>query len=114
MSKLVTRKATVATVYGQTLAEPVEFEFSYQELQKGEEIPAAEVPDADDLRSFVNTRRASKARSEKQNEIVASLGIEKPTLENPDVALATMVKVLKAQGKSHDDATSIAKQMLGM
>lgn len=112
--KDVTRKATVQTVYGQTLAEAIEFEFTFSELQKGDTIPADETPDADDLRTFVNTRRASKARSEKQNEIVAGLGIAKPTLENPDVALATMIKVLVAQGKTPADANQLARTMLGM
>lgn len=112
--KNVTKRATVATAYGQTLAEPISFEYSFDELGPKDEIPAAEMPDADDLRSFVNQKRNAAARSKAQSEALSAAGINKPTLEDENVRLATMVKVLVAAGNTRDAAEQIARQALGM
>jgi hypothetical protein len=114
MPKTQTKRARVETAYGQTLAEPVEFDYSYEELQKGDEIPAKEMPDADDLRSFVNQKRNAAARSKAQNEALTAAGIQKPTLEDPDTRLRTMVKVLVAAGNTPEQAEQIARGALGM
>ncbi len=112
--KNVTKRATVATAYGQTLAEPLEFSFSYEELTKGDEIPANEMPDAEDIRSYVNQKRSAAARASAQNEALNAAGIKKPTLEDPAVQLATMIKVLVAAGNDEVTATTIAKSALGL
>ena len=112
--KTVTRKATVSTAYGQTLAEPLEFEYSFDELQKGDTIPDDEVPGPDDIRTYVNQKRNAAARSTRQAQVLSDAGIQKPTLEDPNVAYATMVKVLKAQGQSQENAEKMAKQVLGL
>jgi hypothetical protein len=114
MSKTVEKRATVETAYGQTLAEPVKFSYSFVELEKGDEIPATEMPDSDDLRSFVNQKRNAKARSAAQNEALSNAGIVKPTLEDADVRFATMVKVLKAAGNTQEQAEQMAHQVLGV
>lgn len=114
MPKTVNKSAKVETAYGQTLAEPVTFSYSYEELVKGDEIPSKEVPDADDLRTYVNQKRNAAARSSAQNDALTKAGIQKPTLEDPDVRLKTMVKVLVAAGNSESDAEQIARQALGM
>jgi hypothetical protein len=114
MPKTQTKRARVETAYGQTLAEPVEFDYSYEELVKGDEIPAREMPDADDLRSFVNQKRNAAARSKAQNEALTAAGIQKPTLEDPDTRLRTMVKVLVAAGNTPEQAEQIARGALGM
>lgn len=114
MPKTQTKKATVATAYGVNLAEPIEFSFSYEELVKGDEVPAAEVPDAEDIRSYVNQKRSAAARASAQNEALNAAGIKKPTLDDPAVQLATMVKVLVAAGNDEVTATTIAKSALGL
>lgn len=114
MAKEVQKSARVETAYGQTLAEPITFSYSYDELVKGETIPHDEMPDADDLRSYVNQKRNAKARSEAQNKALTDAGINKPTLESPEVRLATMVKVLVAAGNDKAEAERIARGALGM
>lgn len=114
MPKNVTKTARVETAYGQTLAEPVSFIYEYDELTKNDAIPASEQPDADDLRSFVNQKRNAGARSKAQNEALTAAGIAKPTLEDPDVRLRTMVRVLVAAGNSEATAEQIARGALGM
>lgn len=114
MPKTVNKSARVETAYGQTLAEPITFSYEYEELAKGESIPADEQPDAEDLRSYVNQKRNAKARSEAQNKALTDAGINKPTLESPEVRLATMVKVLVAAGNAKDEAERIARGALGM
>ena len=112
--KEINKSARVETAYGNTLAEPITFSYTYAELQKGDEIPAAEMPDADDIRSFVNQKRNAKARSAAQNEALSAAGIQKPTLEDPEVQLKTMVKVLVAAGNTEEVAEQQARTMLGM
>lgn len=114
MPKTMPKTATVNTAYGQTLAEPIQFSYSYEELVKGDTIPADETPDESDLRAFVNQKRNAAARSKAQNEALSAAGIQKPTLEDADVRLKTMVKVLIAAGNSPEQAETIAKGALGM
>jgi len=114
MAKPIEKTATVETAYGQTLAEPIRFSYSYEELQKGDTIPSDEMPDADDLRSYVNQKRNAAARSKAQNAALDNAGIKKPTLDDPSVQFATMVKVLVASGKTAEQAEQIAKTALGV
>lgn len=112
--KTVSKNAKVETVNGQTLPEPIPFSYSYEELQKGDEIPADEQPDSDDLRAYVNTKRNSAARAKAQNEALTAAGIQKPTLEDPDFRLKQMVKLLLANGMDAATAESTARATLGM
>jgi hypothetical protein len=111
--KEVTKRATVETAYGETLANPVKFSYTFNELERGDEIPTDKMPDADAIRSFVNQRENAAARSKAQNEALSAAGIQKPTLEDPAVQLATIVKALKASGKSQEQAEQMAKSLLG-
>jgi hypothetical protein len=111
--KTIPKTATVEKAYGVDLAEPIKFSYSYDELEKTDEIPAKEMPDADDLRSFVNQRRNAAARSKAQNEALTAAGITKPTLEDPAEQFKQMVRVLVAAGKSQEVAEQIAKNALG-
>ena len=52
--KQISKTATVETAYGNPLPEPVRFSYEYEELQKGDLIPAKEVPDQDDLITYIN------------------------------------------------------------
>lgn len=114
MAKTIRKSAQVSTAFGQTLPQPISFTYDVEELQKGDEIPADEVPDADDIRSFVNQKRNAAARAKAQNEALAEAGIKKPTLDDPAVQLATMVKVLVAAGNDEATATAMAKNVLGL
>lgn len=114
MPKNVTKSATVETAFGQPVVPAVKFSYAYDELVKGDAIPTDEQPDADDLRSFVNQKRNAAARSKAQNEALADAGVQKPTLEDAEYRLKTMVKVLVAAGNSEAQAEQIAKSALGM
>ena len=114
MSKTVEKTATVETAFGQKLDNPIEFDYSYVELASGDEIPAKEMPDADDLISFVNQARNAKARSSAQAEAFKLHKIIKPDLTNADFRLASMVKILVKAGNSEAQATQIAKSALGL
>ena len=112
--KEISKHATVETAYGNTLAEPVKFSYSYTELEKGDQIPTDEMPDSDDLRSYVNQKRNAKARSNAQNAALSNAGIEKPTLESADVRFSQMVKILMAAKNTREQAEQIAHQALGV
>lgn len=113
--KTINKSARVETAFGQTLAEPVTFSYTYEELAKGDEIPAKEMPDEDDLRTYVNQKRNAKARASAQSSALTAAGISAPSLEdNQELQLKTMVKVLVAAGKSEEVATQIAKGALGI
>ena len=114
MSKNVTKQAEVKTFNGQTLPEAISFSYEYEELQKGDEIPAKEIPDEDDLRTYVNTKRNSAARAKAQNDALNAAGIQKPTLEDPDFRLKQMVKLLVANGLDAATAETTARATLGM
>lgn len=114
MAKQVDKTAEVKTFNGQTLPEPITFAYSFIELQKGDEIPADEQPDADDLRTYVNTKRNSSARAKAQNAALEAAGIQKPTLEDPDFRLKQMVKILSASGMDAATAETTARAALGM
>lgn len=112
--KTVTKTAQVSKAYGETLDTPLDFSYDYEELQKGDEIPASEVPDDEDIRSLVNAKRNAKARAKAQNEALSNAGVQKPTLENEEFRLKQMVKILQASGMDEATATSTAKATLGL
>lgn len=112
--KNVTKSATVTTAYGNTLPNPITFSYSYVEYEKGDTIPASELPDEDGIRSFVNGRLNAAARSKEQASALEAAGVKKPTLEDPNVQLATMIKVLMAAGRDEATATQIARTALGL
>jgi hypothetical protein len=114
MAKVITKKARVETAYGKVLESPIDFSYSYEELQKGEEIPAKEMPDADDLISFVNQKRNATARSREQNLALENAGVKKPTKEDPEFRLRTMVDMLVANGETKEDAEQQARLLLKM
>lgn len=114
MAKTVTKQAKIETFNSQTLPEPIVFSFTVVELEKGDAIPDSERPDEDDLRTYVNTKRTSKARAKAQNDALEAAGIQKPTLEDPDFRLKQMVKILVASGMDETTANVTAKTALGM
>lgn len=111
--KITTKSAEISKAYGNDLPKPIPFTYSFEELQKGDEIPADEQPDADDLLALVNSKRNAKARAAASNAALAEAGVQKPTLESPEFRLAQMVKVLIANGMDEATATATARTVLG-
>ena len=111
--KPVTQTAEVSKAYGEDVNPALRFTFSYEELEKGDEIPAKETLDDEDIRNFVNARRKASARSSAQNETLRAAGIKAPTLEDPEVQVKTIVRALVAAGNSQEDAEKMARQLLG-
>lgn len=112
MAKTVKKAARVETAYGQNLASPVDFTYEYEQLEKGDEIPAKEMPDDEDLRSYVNQKRNATERSKAQALALKNAGIEKPTLEDPQEQFKQMVNILMKSGQSKDMAETIATNSL--
>jgi hypothetical protein len=115
MAKTVSKTATVETAYGQPLPTAVKFNYSYVELQKGDEIPAAELPKDNDelIRTYVNAKRNSAARAKAQTDALEAEGIVAPKSDDPKVVRRNFMRNLVLAGKSEDEATQIADTVLG-
>lgn len=115
MASMVRKDASVGTAFGQKLKEPLTFSFEYEELAAGDTIPEAEVLTAEDILGYVNQRRYAASRAKAQNEVFEANGISKPKLlDTEDGRLAGMVKILVAAGNTVENATAMAKQVLGI
>ena len=123
MPKTVKKNASVSQVAGKTLTEltggksdKLTFDYEYEEIQKGEEIPADEMLDADEILSVVNAKRNASARSKAQTATLTEANIEVPSMsvKTPEGAMANIVRSLVAQGRSKDDAEQAAKALLGL
>lgn len=110
--KTVYKKATATKAYGNELPNPIEFQYSYEELQKGDEIPAKEMPDADDILGLVNAKRNASARAKAQTEAFNAAGIEKPSTDTPEFRFSVLVKTLVANGTPQDVAETTAKTLI--
>lgn len=111
--EIVPKTATVETAYGKAI-DPIHFSYTYEKLEKGDTIPAKEMPDEDGLRAYVNQTRNAAARSAAQAKALADADIKKPTLEDPAVRFAGMVKILIAAGNTQAQAEQIAHTALGV
>ena len=120
---------TIESAYGKTLPEKLSFSGTFQAFTitddvagNAVELPATpdgadKITDAitwGDVYAVVNNKRKAKARQKAMNAALDAAGIEKPTMEDPQVQLATMIKGLKAAGKSDVDARTIAETALGV
>jgi hypothetical protein len=111
--KTVQNHATVRTAFGQELDKEIKFTYEAEIYEKFEEIPADKLPDNEAILSLVNQRVVAAARAAKTSELLTEAGITKPTLEDPKVQFATMVKTLIASGRGREEADALAKQLLG-
>lgn len=111
-----TFKGTIENAYGQPLDKAIAFSGDFEKLEKGDEIPAKENPDAEEILNYVNSKRKANARQKAMQTVLDAAGIEKPTLENNvDLQVRTMVKSLVASGKySEEQATTFARTALGL
>lgn len=114
---MVTEKfsGTMENAYGKVLPEPVKFSGTFEAYQTIDEVRAAnDYPKDDDVVNFVNSKRKASARQKAMNDALEAAGVSKPTLEDPQVQLATFIKVLKAAGRSEDEAITLAESTLGV
>lgn len=111
--KVTSFKGVIENAYGKPLPTPLKYQGDFEELEKGDEIPAKEQPDADELLSYVNNKRKSNARQKAMQASLTAAGIEKPTLENPEEQFKQMVKILTTAGKDEATAKQIANSTLG-
>ena len=115
-------KTTVSTAFGNALGKDAfEVEADYDHLTAYSDIPKDEMPSESDILAGVNAARKTAALAKVKSEEFkrrADAGdnrFKAPTLEDPDVALRTIARALKAQNPamSDDDATAAAKAVLG-
>jgi len=112
--KAETFKGKMENAYGRVLPTPVSFSGEYEHLTDISEVPDKEKLSDEDILSVVNAKRKASARQKAMNDALTAAGIEKPTLEDPQVQLATIIKALRAAGRSEEDAIQLAESTLGV
>ena len=106
---------TIESAYGKVLPSKLSFAGEFQAYETVEELREKnEYPKDTEIVAFVNAKEKANARQKSMNEALTAAGIQKPTMEDPQVQLATMIKVLVASGRSEDDARSLAETTLGV
>lgn len=114
MAKQTSKTAEVSKAYGEELSSPIKFDYSYEELEKGDTIPPKEMPDDEGLISYVNQKRNAAARSAAQTKALKAAGIEAPTLEDAAFRFKQMVNILVAAGNTQEQAEQMAHTALGV
>jgi hypothetical protein len=113
--KTETFKGTIESAYGRTLPNKLTFSGEFEAYETVDELKAAnKYPSDDDIVSFVNAKEKANARQKAMTETLSAAGIEKPTMDDPQVQLATIIKALRASGRSEDEAISLAEATLGV
>lgn len=113
--KTVSEKAKTETAYGQTLPSPLSYEYEFSAYESYDEAKdAGDLLSHDEILTAVNNKRKAAARQKKLNEVLEAAGYSKPTLEDPQVQLKTMIKVFIAAGRSEAEATKLAQDALGV
>jgi len=106
---------TMENAYGNPLPKSIAFEGSFDAYDTIEEVRSAnDFPSNDEIVTFVNARRKATKRQQAMTAALDAAGIAKPTNEDPNVAFKNMVAILKAQGKSEEQAAQVAKTVLGI
>lgn len=106
---------TIESAYGSQLDTALKFEGTFEAYESVDEVKAGnDFPNNDEILAFVNNKRKANARQKSMTETLTAAGINKPTLDDPQVQLATIIKALVASGKSKDDATKLAEATLGV
>lgn len=113
MPKVTPFKGTIENAYGKALPVPLAYNGTFEELVEGDEIPAKEQPDPEEILAFVNNRRKASARQAAMNVALNAAGIEKPTLDEPEVQHREMVKILMKAGRDEATARQMANANLG-
>lgn len=106
---------TMENAYGRPLPSPIKFEGSFDAYETLDEVRSKnEFPSDKEILDFVNAKEKANARQKSMNAALEAAGIVKPTLEDPQVQLLQMIKILKAAGRSDEDATTLAETTLGV
>lgn len=101
--------------YGKVLPEAIKFDGTFEALENVEEVRTAnEYPNDTEVVDWANAKRKASARQKSMNAALEAAGIAKPTLDDPQVQLATIVKALRASGRSEEDAIALAETTLGV
>jgi hypothetical protein len=113
--KTVKFTGTMENAYGKVLAEKLPFEGEFDAYENLDEVRAAgEYPKDSEILDFVNGKVKANARQKSMNAALQAAGISKPTLEDPQVQLATIIKALIAGGRDEATATKLAEDTLGV
>ena len=110
MPKMVTKKATITKFDGEDLKVPINFNYTYPELQDGEldsvkdalaaikwpaVVEAKEVITVSDLVSVINANRNAKERARRQAQELENNGIKRKELaDNPRLRYMNMFRSL--------------------
>lgn len=113
--KTETFKGTVESAYGNVLPSAIKFNGSYEAYESIDEATKAnDLLSNDEMLTVINNKRKANARAKATTEALTSAGISKPTLEDPQVQLKSMIKILVMSGKTEDAAKQIAESALGV
>jgi hypothetical protein len=113
MAKAETFSGKMENAYGQPLAKAISFSGTYDAFESVEEIRSKnEYPSDDEIVAFVNNKRKANARQKSMQAALDAAGIAKPTLEDPQVQLKSMIKIFVAAGRSEDEARKLAEAAL--
>lgn len=112
--KTETFEGTIESAYGNTLATPVKYSGSFEAYENIAEVRSAkDEPSDDEVTAFVNNKRKANARQKAMQTSLDNAGIKKPTLDDPQVQLKEMIKILVTAGRSATEAQQIAEATLG-
>ena len=101
--------------FGKVLPSAISFAGEFQAFENVEEVRSAnEYPSDSDVVAWANAKRKASERQKSMNAALEAAGIAKPTLEDPQVQLATIIKALRASGRSEDEAITLAETTLGV
>jgi hypothetical protein len=113
--KSETFKGTIESAYGNPLPEALKFSGAFDAYETYEEVAAAnDLPKNSEILDFVNNKRKANARQKSMQEVLTAAGINKPTLEDPQFQLKSMIKILVTAGRSEAEATQLAEATLGV
>jgi hypothetical protein len=101
--------------YGKVLPSAIAFSGTFEAFENVDEVKSAnEYPNDAEVVSWANAKRKASERQKSMNAALETAGIAKPTLEDPQVQLSTIIKALRAAGRSEEDAISLAETTLGV
>lgn len=106
---------TMENAFGSPLPTPIKFSGDFESFETVDEVKAAnEAPDDKEVVAWANAKRKASARQKSMNAALEAAGISKPTLEDPQVQLATIIKALRASGRDEESAIALAETTLGV
>lgn len=125
-------KGKMSSWFGQDVKPPIAFSGTYEAFGPSEpsstsqfteadwaatveEIRAANrYPSNEDIAGLVNDKNLAKARAAKMQVVANAAGLEKPTLEDPQIALKGFIKILEAQKIPYEEAVQRAEAAIGV